>query len=216
MMNSKTEKKRVKGFTLIELIVVIAIIAILLAIVMPSMMGYYRSSRIRSANADAKMVYNAAQTEIMRYMNIDRSAINPPSCFGTGMWIAYDSHGTVSYYVGPDAPSAMAQATVADTPATNAPGAAAFDVVQRVNRTVSGASEVCWAVYVNGYIVQAGVSASNANSNYVGHYSANKQTATMNDIAGNYSGVYLNRLSSIAGQYTASGKASDTPKPDKP
>ena len=46
------------GFTLIELIVVIAIIGVLAAILVPAMMGYVRKSKITSANSAAKSIYN--------------------------------------------------------------------------------------------------------------------------------------------------------------
>ena len=54
------KKSNRKGFTLVELVVVIAIIGILAAILVPTMMNYVKKAKLKSANSNAKLIYTTA------------------------------------------------------------------------------------------------------------------------------------------------------------
>ena len=63
LINQQKQKSK-KGFTLVELIVVIAILGILAALVVPSVTGYIQKAQDATNQANAQMLYSAAQLYI--------------------------------------------------------------------------------------------------------------------------------------------------------
>jgi prepilin-type N-terminal cleavage/methylation domain-containing protein len=59
-------KRAVKGFTLVELIVVIAIIGVLMAILIPNLIAYVNDARQVTANSAARLVYTSATNLITK------------------------------------------------------------------------------------------------------------------------------------------------------
>ena len=172
-MNMK--KSRVKGFTLIELIVVIAIIGILLAILAPTMSAYFRRSRLKTANADAKLVYNAAQTYAQNFMAIDRTrAAGDESLMKETVLVSYNAethsamYGTVY--------GAINKAIASETDPQIKADMEGF--VEYVNKTVSEGDRKNWCVAVEGYMVKGSISGNSQSTNIVGFYSSNHAQAT--------------------------------------
>ena len=78
MFQKYLTKTRKKGFTLIEMIVVIAIIAVLIALVAPLMTRYIGTAKQTKADAAAKSLYTAAQAYVAEQVldGVDADSIN--------------------------------------------------------------------------------------------------------------------------------------------
>ncbi len=168
----KKSSLKLKGFTLTEMIVVIAIIGILAAILAPTMSAYYWKSRAKSANADAKMVYNAAQTAAQKFIARDRTAAatERSGLSGTAV-ISYNGNGTFTYNLSGNAADFITPVSVAGTHAVGAETAAS-EIVTAVNRTVSNAEQRCWTVEIKNYIVVGSISAETLSTTHVGYYTS--------------------------------------------
>ena len=64
----KTSNKNKKGFTLAELIMVIAILGVLGALLIPTMMSYVKKARIKAAIADARTVMTSIESSLVDHL----------------------------------------------------------------------------------------------------------------------------------------------------
>ena len=154
-----------KGFTLMELIIVLAILGILLSIMVPTWGYFIRKSRERNANSKAKIIFNAAQTEITRIAGKERTLAEDERYIKTDFYFySHNGNGTkwddenVKAYE----PDASDKITEEDLNRNNG----------NLSRAISriAGNEGFYKIYVKNYIVEAVVYSNFENGRYKGTY----------------------------------------------
>ena len=86
------KKQKQKGFTLVELIVVLVILSILAALLVPSLTGYIEKTHKTKVLAETRMVHTAVQTTVSEYYGTDKWA-------KYGEYLGQDSVPISKYYL---------------------------------------------------------------------------------------------------------------------
>ncbi len=153
-------KKTSKGFTLIELIIVIAIIGILMAVLVPAWMNYIVNARIKTQTNNAKVVFNAAQTAATKQMFRERNLGEDDMTDGD---FYYYWDGATGYTL--DSTYAVVGGADADFNAR---------IGKEIASVFSDFDNTVYKVWIKNYVVQSVVCASSDESQYKGIYPAPK------------------------------------------
>lgn len=148
--------KKLKGFTLTELIVVIAIIGVLSAIIVPSYMSWIAHSKVRKQNNNAKVIFNAAQTIVQEYSFKERTMDDSDKNIGSGTFDFYWDKDT-----GPSATGSASK--VSDTTFIN-------EFARQVNRIYGDQEYTTYRISVDDYMVKSVVASSGNTNRHKGSY----------------------------------------------
>lgn len=175
-------KSRKKGFTLVELIIVVAIIGILSAVLIPSWMSYIRQSRLKTQNANAKVIFNATQTIMLDYSFRERSVQEETFNTDADKFVSsyyMDNVGDGDFYLtwNPTTKTAAAYDAIGGN-AKNSVLANA--IAERINRVFANSESTFYTVYVNNYQVQSVASGRTNGDRYKGTYPQLAKESDMN------------------------------------
>jgi len=160
-------KRRAAGFTLMELMFTVLIVAILLAVAVPSFRQFTRNNRVTAAQNDLVTSLTLARSEALRRnrpvsvcASTDGSSCGDETDWGSG-WIAFTDRGTAGTLDGDDEVLQVWQ--LGDPDLTFASGGSAFE--QYLPTGLSAAAmtiDIAWTGCTGQHMRRVAVGASGA------------------------------------------------------
>lgn len=168
--------RKQKGFTLIEMIIVIAIIGILTAILVPTWGYFIMKANVRTQNNYSKMIFNAAQTQATRYEVREKRDFSDAVASGdtSKLYLASaldTSTGDFEYYIywdGKAAHKLQADGVTKDAADSNPQATEAF--ATSINKILGEANATAYKVYIKNYQVQSVCSSRGEGSDIIGSF----------------------------------------------
>lgn len=167
--------RRKKGFTLMELVIVVAIFGILLTIITPSWARYLQRSRTRTQNHKSRVAFNAAQTVVTQLQFSERkyfAAISEPNA-ANHIYTPVDGSDWYYYWNGTEGHICDEDGNAIDTSTFNSKK---VETIEEWDEKIGDAikkiltDDVVYKFWVSNYHIVAVSSGNGATDRFIGGY----------------------------------------------
>lgn len=181
--------RKQKGFTLIEMVIVIAIIGILTSIIIPTWSYFIMKANLRTQNNYSKVIFNAAQTQATRYEIKEKrdfsSAKDGDTEAKKNLYLASDfdvTTGDFEYCIYWDGKNAYRLDADGEKLAADTNQDATDAFADSINRVFGESGVTVYKVYIKNYKVESVCSARGEGSDIIGSFPVSQDKRSENDL----------------------------------